>query len=366
MTAINVAWYSMGSERVATLRALATRPLPCAGSGLFNYGGFMNYDKPYKSLDEQLELLAHRGLIIDNTQYAKKLLLTNSYYDLINGYKDIFMPNDIFISPINLETISIFNYINKSVQATIMKYALIVETKFKSTLSYIMAKNIGVHQDIYLQQKHYKLHVYRNLTFEQVKSEINRQLILEKAKHPTKHYLKRHNHVPPWILLKNLSLGTSINLFKALRAEYRNEVTNLLIPSEELTMSQKTALILYMLDGIRLFRNKIAHNLNFIKCRTKYNLPYESLCTLLPVGVIKRDKAKVSKSDKISLRGIFGVLLSMYALIDDNMLCKNMLLEFSSHFTIDKYSKSLIKKYQTSTNLPEDFIDRFYILLETT
>ncbi len=63
----------------------------------------MNYDKPFKTLDEQLNILRARGLEIYDEDKGKHILLTASYYDLINGYKDIFMPNDQFKPGTTLE-----------------------------------------------------------------------------------------------------------------------------------------------------------------------------------------------------------------------------------------------------------------------
>lgn len=51
----------------------------------------MAFDKPFLDLDKQLNLLESRKLIITNRDRAKRLIMTSSYYDLINGYKSVFM-----------------------------------------------------------------------------------------------------------------------------------------------------------------------------------------------------------------------------------------------------------------------------------
>ncbi|ETS92631.1 hypothetical protein HMPREF1497_2461, partial [Fusobacterium sp. CM21] len=61
----------------------------------------MNYDKPFKTYDEQISHLKNvHSLQINDESFAKQALKSFSYYDLINGYKDIFMVNDIFKSDI--------------------------------------------------------------------------------------------------------------------------------------------------------------------------------------------------------------------------------------------------------------------------
>ena len=44
----------------------------------------MAFDKPFLDLDKQLNLLESRKLIITNRDRAKRLIMTSSYYDLIN------------------------------------------------------------------------------------------------------------------------------------------------------------------------------------------------------------------------------------------------------------------------------------------
>ena len=48
-------------------------------------------EKEFKTIDEQIELLQSRNLHIENKNIARKILLKNNYYYLINGYKDIFL-----------------------------------------------------------------------------------------------------------------------------------------------------------------------------------------------------------------------------------------------------------------------------------
>ena len=46
-------------------------------------------EKDFKTIEEQIEILKTRGIII-NDERAKEILTENNYYYLINGYKDLF------------------------------------------------------------------------------------------------------------------------------------------------------------------------------------------------------------------------------------------------------------------------------------
>ena len=104
----------------------------------------MAFDKPFLDIDKQLDLLESRNLIITNRDRAKRLIMTSSYYDLINGYKSVFMSsNDKFKSNVQLEDIYIFSFIDKGLQSVTMKYSLMIETLFKTRLSYVISNYLG-------------------------------------------------------------------------------------------------------------------------------------------------------------------------------------------------------------------------------
>lgn len=47
--------------------------------------------KPFKSIDDEILILQSRGLYISDLEDAKKKLLNNNYYTIINGYKYPFL-----------------------------------------------------------------------------------------------------------------------------------------------------------------------------------------------------------------------------------------------------------------------------------
>lgn len=60
------------------------------------------YDKPPLSVDKQLSLLQKRGLIINNYEYAKKILSNLNYYNL-SGYLYVFEKRDNILELIYLK-----------------------------------------------------------------------------------------------------------------------------------------------------------------------------------------------------------------------------------------------------------------------
>ena len=63
------------------------------------------YDKPFLTYEEQIEKLKNDyELLVDlnSTTIETELLKTLSYYDLVNGYKECFMKNEIYKYPYTL------------------------------------------------------------------------------------------------------------------------------------------------------------------------------------------------------------------------------------------------------------------------
>lgn len=48
----------------------------------------------YKTFEQQIDILKERGLIINNIEYAKEILSIHNYYNVINGYKNLFCYTD--------------------------------------------------------------------------------------------------------------------------------------------------------------------------------------------------------------------------------------------------------------------------------
>lgn len=116
--------------------------------------GLLLYDKPFKTINEQIQLLRDKHkLIINNDAFAQSALLNTSYYDLINGYKEYTMQDDIFKPGISIEYLYYLHLFDKNFQNAILKQSIIIENSFKTILSYVLAENFGVDTEEYLNHK---------------------------------------------------------------------------------------------------------------------------------------------------------------------------------------------------------------------
>lgn len=70
-----------------------------------------SYNKPYKSIDEHIELLKKRGLKITNENFAKNLLKSLNYYNF-SGYLYVFKKKNRIKEVINLKIRILKKYID--------------------------------------------------------------------------------------------------------------------------------------------------------------------------------------------------------------------------------------------------------------
>ena len=52
----------------------------------------MSSNKVFKTLDEQVEILKSKGLVVNDVDFAKDILLRENYF-FISGYRHLFMQN---------------------------------------------------------------------------------------------------------------------------------------------------------------------------------------------------------------------------------------------------------------------------------
>lgn len=67
------------------------------------------YDKPFKTFNEQIDILEKKyNLVIESREMAFTALQSLTYYDLINGYKDVFLVNDKFKPGVSIGFLHMF------------------------------------------------------------------------------------------------------------------------------------------------------------------------------------------------------------------------------------------------------------------
>lgn len=188
--------------------------------------------KEFKTLDEQIEILKNRGLVINDIEKTKGLLLRENYF-FINGYRHIFMKNhkeSLFIEGTTFEELYAVFQFDRNFRNILFKNLLIVENNLKSIISYNLSRKYGIKEKDYLKASNFSQDIKKIRQVNDVLNKIKRQIKLNGRQHSaTLHYLSNYGYVPLWILVKLLSFGMINELYSILKpddklsvAEYYN------------------------------------------------------------------------------------------------------------------------------------------------
>lgn len=252
-------------------------------------GGFLLFmiseelipDKPFKTYEELLGLLTDRNVIIENNSFTIDCLSDYSYYDLINGYKNLYPigKDDKFLIPVPFTEFYLLHNFDIALNNVILKYILLVEKSFKSKLSYIVSQNYGVQTDLegtsnvnksdYLCREHYIKPKMRNNILKSIKE----KALERKDSLSVKHYLEHHNHLPCWILINSIPLGLAIKWYSILGSNEKQYITEKLIKSEKISIEEKKEFLKNALDILKQYRNNIAHGHKVFSSSIKEQLP---------------------------------------------------------------------------------------------
>ena len=113
--------------------------------------------KPFKNLDEQLDILTDRGLIITNRERTRKYLLSNNYYNIINGYSKFFQQNgtDDYIDGVTFDEVASLYTFDKDIKRAVLQSILEAEHHIKSIVAHRFAEAYENKKYAYLDTQSY-------------------------------------------------------------------------------------------------------------------------------------------------------------------------------------------------------------------
>ena len=185
--------------------------------------------KEFKTIDQQIDILRKKGLIIEDVNFAKDILLKENYF-FINGYRHLFMnsPTDrTFISGASFNELYSLFLFDRYSRNIFFKNLLIIENRLKSVISYQLSKKYGYKEKDYLNFKNFDQNPERKRRVKDVVEKMKRQIRINTSRHnATMHYLKNYGYIPLWILVKVLSFGMVCELFSILKKEDKLEIAS--------------------------------------------------------------------------------------------------------------------------------------------
>lgn len=278
--------------------------------------------KEFKTLDEQIEILKNRGLVINDIDGTKRLLLRENYF-FINGYRHIFLKNrngNEFIKGTTFEELYAVFQFDRNFRNILFKNLLIVENNLKSILSYCLSKKYGIKEKDYLKPSNFSQDIKKIRQVNDVLSKIKRQIKLNGRQHSaTLHYLSNYGYVPLWILVKLLSFGMINELYSILKPEDK------LLIAEYYNLDVETLGIYIGL--LSNYRNLCAHEDIVYDHKTQKEIPDTKYHRILDIPTMN-DEYEYGKND------IYAVVIMLKQVLDER--------DFSSFIGEVSYELSLL------------------------
>ena len=183
--------------------------------------------KEFRTLDEQVSILRSKGLIVEEEDKVKDILLRENYF-FVNGYRILFFDkNRKFLTGTTFKELYSAFLFDRNLRNVLFKNLLVVENNLKSIISYQLSKKYGYKEADYLNPKNFTQDIKDNRRVEDVLNKMKRQIRINGEKHTaTFHYMTKYKFVPLWILVKVLSFGLINELYGILKEEDQDEIAS--------------------------------------------------------------------------------------------------------------------------------------------
>jgi len=244
-------------------------------------------DKPFKTIDEQLEILKSRGMILTDENKTREYLLYHNYYNVINRHGRFLLAEDKqYVENCTFDEVLAIRHFDAEVKDILLRAILEVENYFKSVLTYVFSE---IHKDE--KQPYLVLNSYTPAKDAKKSKEIvefiasMKKIIDKYSRHQSmnsiKHYCINHDDIPFWVFSDYMSFGQLVTMYYLLPVKNQNTIAKYfsLRAYNCLRISEESFKIfpsdLYRIIGaIKDVRNILAHNNMIYYYTTRNSLPY--------------------------------------------------------------------------------------------
>ena len=302
--------------------------------------------KEFKTIEEQVEILKRKGLIIEDEEETKEILLRENYF-FINGYRLLLMnsySDKTFVKGSTFKELYALFLFDRSMRNIIFKYLLIIENQLKSITSYQLSKKYGYQEKDYLNPKNFTEDRSKVRRVKDLIEKMKRQVRINGTKHnATLHYIKNYGYVPMWILVKVLSFGIVCELYSVLKKEDQIEIASVFNVSTE-----------YLEDFLPIlanYRNLCAHEDIMFDHKTEKVIPDTEY----------HEKLNIFKMDDEYIYGkndIFAVIIMLKYLLrkeDFRIMLKE--IDYEKELLDSRIDSIPIEKILDRMGIPKNYLD---------
>lgn len=274
--------------------------------------GKLKQHQPPMTIDEQIENLKNIGLIVENEEYAKKILNDISYFRLIKAYSiNLKSKNGKYCEKVTFEQIVELYLFNANFRQVIFPEIEKVEINVRCRIANYFAEQYGVLG--YLEEKNFVNAVYYNMFLDDIEEEIRRNFKAPFVKNFHDNY--EGGNLPIYALVEILSFGTLSKFYKNMKNQDKKAIAK--------SFGVGYTYFESWLESISYVRNICAH----------YGRLYNAKLSKTPI--LYKEYSEVG----IGNNRIFGVLLCLKHLLksDDhwNLFVDKVELLFDKYESVD-------------------------------
>lgn len=213
-------------------------------------------EKEFKTIDEQIQILKSRNIIIEDYNNAHRILTKNNYYYLINGYKDLFLDKNSkierYIDNTKIEEIYALYNFDKKIKINFLRYLLLIENEINTYVAYEFSKSYG-HKN-YLIPENFNNSDSKKSLIQKFIDDVNLEVEYQykNSNEMIIHYLYNYKYVPLWVLVRVLSFGKISKFYSLMKSKEQNSISR----KYNLRINEFKVI----LHNLTLIRNVCAHD----------------------------------------------------------------------------------------------------------
>ena len=222
--------------------------------------------KEYKNSDELLKYIISKGISVNNEEDALNKIKTYSYYSIINIYNDVFKnTNNEYEKNVSFDEVYALFEFDKNLRSIFLKYSLEIEIILKSLLAETISSRYGIKE--YLIKENFDDTINEIIVTESI-NVINEEINKQNGKHEAiTHYIDKYGFVPPFVLIKILTLGELSKLYAMLKQSDRQSI------SKNFKLSDKV--LRQIIINMTMIRNICAHNDRLFSFHSKFRISFK-------------------------------------------------------------------------------------------
>ncbi|MDE8065855.1 Abi family protein [Erysipelothrix rhusiopathiae] len=229
--------------------------------------------------NSQLKKLRKKNLVVPTR--AKRILESEGYHAVINGYREPFKsttsPEFMFIPGTHFDELYALYELDRDLRSVFLKKILKIEQALRSSIAYHFSINNKANNRAYLDFRNFDYtrthkNIIRNGRIERklIGNDVHNVIatLSKKMSNPhndvIKHYITEHQSVPLWIVVNTLTLGELLYLYTFLMPDQRIAV------AKDFGVSDDK--LHWFIEQLKIYRNKCAHEERFYCYKQRWGM----------------------------------------------------------------------------------------------